>query len=51
MVAVETSTDDGFGSGQGDVVFLDGVELSVHEETNVIHKENYFVGACHFEIG
>ena len=51
MVAVETSTDDGFGSGQGDVVFLDGVELPVHEEANVVHEENYFVGSCHFEVG
>jgi hypothetical protein len=51
VVSVETHANQRSLGVERDVVFLDGLELSVHEETDIIHEEDYFVAACYFEEG
>jgi hypothetical protein len=36
---------------EGDVVFLFGHELRVHEQADAVHEEHHFVAGCHFQIG
>lgn len=51
VVSVEAHINKRLGRYQCDVVLLDRLELAVHEETDIVHKEDDLVGASNLEEG